>query len=471
MRRLVTKKNFLTKKRESKTLTTRPSLLILALVTLAIFGFSARAIKNNENAYKELEILTDVLTLIENNYVEEVKIDDLFIGAIHGMMDTLDSHSSYLPPDEYEDMQVETRGEFGGLGIEVTIKEGRLIVITPMEDTPAYRAGIQALDWIVKVDGKQTKDMTLVETVNRMRGEKGTEIKLTIMRESFKEPKDFIIVRDLIRLRNITSQKLDDDIGYIKISQFQERTAMELEDSLKDLSEKGCRGFIIDLRNNPGGLLEQAINVADVFLDKGKLIVSTKGRLKDQTQDFFAETQPTNTDYPLVVLVNAGSASASEIVAGAIKDWNRGVIVGVKTFGKGSVQTVVPLRNGDGLCLTTAHYYTPNGTNIHARGILPDIVVDDTEIILNKTAESKEEMHIVREKELRQFPSEEKKKDEQGGNEEGRENPATIKEKESEVKDTQLTRAIEVIRAVLILKQPEKQSNTNLQNPPNYVQE
>jgi carboxyl-terminal processing protease len=453
MSRLFTKNISLIKGKGVKTLKMRSSFLVLALITLTIFGFAAREIKKNENTYKELEILTDILTIIENNYVEEVKVTDLFLGAIHGMMDTLDSHSSYMPPDVYEDMQVETKGEFGGLGIEVTIRDGRLIVIAPIENTPAYRAGIQALDWIVRVDGKLTQEMTLMEAVNRMRGEKGTDVILSIMRKSYKEPKDYTIVRDIIRLKNISSQKVEDDIGYIKISQFQERTAKELEDSLEDLFEKGCKGFIIDLRNNPGGLLEQAIGVANVFLEKGKMIVSIKGRLEDQNKDYLAVTQPKNTDYPLVILVNAGSASASEIVAGAVKDWGRGVIIGVKTFGKGSVQTVVPLSNGAGLRLTTAHYYTPKGTNIHAKGILPDIIVDDTEMNLAETTE-REKLHFIREKELRQIPSEEKNNEEyeQEDNKERGKEPTAIKEKEQEIKDISLIRAIEVIRAALILK-------------------
>jgi carboxyl-terminal processing protease len=438
---------------ENKILNTRFSLLTFALITLTIFGFSGRDIKNNEDAYRELENLADILTLIENNYVEEVNIDDLFLGAIHGMMDTLDSHSSFMPPDEYKDMQVETMGKFGGLGIEVTIRKRRLVVVAPIENTPAYRAGIQALDWIVIVDSKPTQDMTLTEAVNMMRGEKGTEIKISIMRKGFKEPKDYTIVRDIIKLKNIMYKKVEDDIGYIKISQFQERTAMELENSLKNLSEKGCRGFIVDLRNNPGGLLEQAIDVADVFLDKGKMIVYTKGRLEDQNQDFLAATQPTNNDYPIVILVNAGSASASEIVAGAIKDWSRGVIVGIKTFGKGSVQTVIPL------------------TNIHAKGITPDIVVDDTEMILDNKAE-REETHIIRERELRQIPSEEKKseEDEQENNEENIEKPSATKEQELKVKDIPLKRAIEVIRSALIFRQSETKLDVSVKNQPNYVQ-
>jgi carboxyl-terminal processing protease len=444
---------------KNKVINAHSALLTFALVTLTIFGFSGRDIKKNEDAYKELEKLTDILTLIENNYVEEVNIDDLFLGAINGMMDTLDSHSSFMPPDVYKDMQVETQGEFGGLGIEVTIRKRRLVVIAPIENTPAYRAGIQALDWIVKVDGKPTQDMTLMEAVDMMRGEKGTEVNLSIMRKGFKEPRDYTIVRGIIKLKNISFKKVEEDIGYIKISQFQERTAKELEDTLKNLSEKGCRGFIIDLRNNPGGLLEQAVSVADVFLDKGKIIVSTKGRLEDQNKDFLAATQPTSNDYPLVILVNAGSASASEIVAGAIKDWSRGVIIGEKTFGKGSVQTVIPLSNDAGLRLTTAHYYTPKGTNIHAKGILPDIVVDDTEMILNKTTEDeKKEIHILREKELRQIPSEENKReeDEQEDNEEKIEEPISTKEQEPELKDISLARAIDVIRATLIFKQSKK---------------
>jgi carboxyl-terminal processing protease len=437
------------------------SLLVVALLALVTLGISGRKIKGKKDAYKELERLTDVLVLIENNYVEEIKVDDLFLGAIRGMMGTLDSHSSFMPPDIYKEMQVETRGKFGGLGIEITIRDRRLIVVSPIEDTPAFKAGIKALDWIVKVDGKPTQDMTLMEAVKQMRGEKGTKVTISIMRKGFREPKDFPIVRDIIRLRNITSRLEDENIGYIKIRQFQERTVDELKNSIKKQQEKGAQAFIIDLRNNPGGLLDQAIAVSDFFLDKGKLVVSTKGRLKSQNKEFRSTTQPTDIDYPLVVLVNAGSASASEIVAGAIQDWNRGVILGVKTFGKGSVQTVIPLSNGAGLRLTTAHYYTPHGTNIHAKGIVPDILVDDTSMILDKIAERKKEqkIHMLREKDLRQFPNDEKKKEEidkEKQDEVDESEPTVKEEEESEIKDVQLERAKEIIRATLIFSKYEK---------------
>jgi carboxyl-terminal processing protease len=383
------------------------------------------------------------------------------------MMNTLDSHSSYMPPDVYKEMQVETRGKFGGLGIEITIRDRRLIVVSPIEDTPAFKVGIKAQDWIVKVDGSPTQDMTLMEAVKRMRGEKGTKVTISIMRKGFKEPKDFTIVRDIIRLRNITSKIVENDIGYIKIRQFQERTATELTDALDKLGKKAAKAFILDLRNNPGGLLDQAISVADVFIDKDKVVVSTKGRIKSQNKEFRAGTPLKDGDnYPLVVLVNAGSASASEIVAGAIQDWKRGVIIGVKTFGKGSVQTVIPLTNGSGLRLTTAHYYTPNGTDIHAKGITPDIIVDDTQMILDRIAENqnKQKLHILREKDLRQFPSEEenKEKPEMEGEdqqEEDQQESEVEEQQESEIKDVQLQRAIDVIRAVLIFRQSSEGKN------------
>jgi len=436
------------------------SLLVVALTTLTVLGISGRKIKDKKEGYKQLEKLTDVLVLIENNYVEEVKVEDLFLGAINGMMNTLDSHSSFMPPDVYKEMQVETRGKFGGLGIEITIRDKRLIVVSPIEDTPAYRAGIAALDWIVKVDGKPTQDMTLMEAVKRMRGEKGTKVTITIMRKGFTEPKDFSIVRDIIRLKNITSKMVDKDIGYIKVRQFQERTTVEIKEAIEKHRKEGAQAFILDLRNNPGGLLDQAVAVSDLFLDKDRLVVSTKGRLKSQNKEFRSTTQPENNDYPLVVMVNAGSASASEIVAGAIKDWKRGIILGVQTFGKGSVQTVIPLSDGAGLRLTTAHYYTPSGTDIHAKGITPDIVVDDTRMILDKIAQMKEEqkdkLHIIREKDLRQFPTEEEKKEKmEQDKKEKEEEPTAEGEEETEIKDVQLERAQEVIRAVLIVKQYE----------------
>lgn len=444
---------------------THSSILAVLLITLSALSFSGRKIKSKKGEYKELEKLTDVLVLIENNYVEEVKTKDLFQGAIRGMMGTLDSHSSFMPPEIYKEMQVETRGSFGGLGIEITIRQGRLTVVAPIADTPASNMGIKALDWIVKVDDKPTQNMTLMEAVTQMRGKKGTSVTITIMRKSFKEPKDFTIIRDIIKLKNITYRMLDDDIGYIKLRQFQERSTIELKKSLKNLKGKGRKAIILDLRNNPGGLLDQSVSVAGLFLGKGKTVVSTKGRLKSQNKTFRSETESEGTLYPLVVLVNAGSASASEIVAGAIKDWKRGIVLGVKTFGKGTVQTVIPLGDGSGLRLTTAHYYTPNDTDIHAKGIVPDIVVDDTDMIMErldkiKDKNKKQKLHFLREKDLRQSPAQEKEKNDTEKKKEKKkdqEASTTEKDEEPEVQDVQLERAKDVIRAILIFKQSQEE--------------
>lgn len=347
-------------------------LILSAAVTVGKHGIEH--VDAESVAYKELKTFTEVLRIVESNYVEEIEIKDLVYGAIKGMLGSLDPHSGFMTPEEYKEMQVDTKGEFGGLGIQIGIKKGVLTVISPIEDTPAFRAGIQAGDMIIKVDGALTKNMTLMEAVHKMRGPKGTSVTITVMREGLKEPKDYTIVRDIIKIKSVKYEVIEEDIGYVKINQFQEKTAKELGNAMKALEKEEINSLLLDLRNNPGGLLNSAIDVSDVFLPPGKLVVYIKGR-QGKKVEYRTKGKRPFYNYPMVVLVNQGSASASEIVAGAVKDWNRGLILGVTTFGKGSVQSVISLSDGAALRLTTAKYYTPKGTSIQNTGIKPDIEV------------------------------------------------------------------------------------------------
>lgn len=330
-----------------------------------------------DTAYEKFKILADVFSIVEKNYVEPVKPNQLINGAINGMLETLDPHSNYMGPDVFREMQTETRGSFGGIGFEITIRDKILTVVAPIEDTPASRAGIQTGDMILRIDGKSTKDMNLMDAVKMMRGPQGTQVTITIMRQGFTEPKDFTMTRAIIPIRSIRSKLLEPGYGYVKISQFIEKTLPDMESALKKLETDGpLKGLILDLRNNPGGLLEQAVKVSDQFLDSG-MIVYTEGRVEGQKMKFYAQKKEKSRSYPMIVLVNGGSASASEIVAGALQDHGRAVILGTQTFGKGSVQTIIPLEDGSAVRLTTARYFTPNGRSIQAQGIAPDIMVAD----------------------------------------------------------------------------------------------
>ncbi len=365
----------------------RPTALALMLM-LVLFGWLAtsradRAATAQEvDNYQELQLFTDVLSIIRRSYVEEVDMKELVYGAVNGMLASLDPHSSFMPPDVYKELKVETSGEFGGLGIEITIRDGILTVVSPIEDTPADRVGLQAGDMIVKIEDRFTKDMSIMEAVKLMRGLKGTKVKISVMRESFTRPTEFEIVREIIKVKSIKARTLEDNFGYVRIAQFQERTQDDLAKALADLKveNKGALdGLVLDLRNNPGGLLDQAVKVSDTFLEQG-LIVYTEGREEGSQMRFSAHAPGTEPGYPIVILINGGSASASEIVAGALQDNDRAVILGTQSFGKGSVQTIIPMNDDTGLRLTTARYFTPNGTSIQAKGIVPDILVKPMEI-------------------------------------------------------------------------------------------
>ncbi len=347
--------------------------LMLALVFGVLIGKGWEHTGHATESYEELKTFSEVLTQVQKSYVDETKVKDLVQGAIRGMLSTLDPHSAYMTPEMYKEMQVETKGEFGGVGIQIGVKDNRLAVIAPIEGTPAYRAGIKAGDFITKVNDETTKDLTLMDAVQKMRGPKGTKVNLTIQREGTADPLQFTLVRDTIKIESVKSKVLE-NIGYVRLTQFQEATGRDLSRVLRQFKEQKIQSTILDLRNNPGGLLTAAVEVSEQFLPNGKLVVYTKGR-DSKKDEWFAKGKDQMDDSPMIILVNEGSASASEIVAGALQDYGRAVIVGTTSFGKGSVQTILPLGDGSGLRLTTAKYYTPKGRSIQSTGITPDIVV------------------------------------------------------------------------------------------------
>ncbi len=349
---------------------------LLLLITLSVGGTVASKGTDTGATYEQLRLFTEVVSIVQNQYVDEVPPKELIYSAIRGTLRGLDPHSSFLEPDSYKEMQVETSGSFGGLGIEITLRDDVLTVVSPIEGTPAHRAGLQTGDRIVKIDGVVTKDMQLSDAVKRMRGKPGTKVTISIVREGWTEPQDLTIVREQIRIHSVREQQLEPGIEYIKLRQFQEQTPSDLEQALDRAKKNGMKALVLDLRNNPGGLLTAAVEVTEKFLDDGKLVVYTEGRIRNQNMRFSAHAKRALTDVPMVVLVNQGSASASEIVAGALQDYTRATVIGTQSFGKGSVQTIIPLSDGSGLRLTTAKYFTPKGRSIHGKGITPDIVVE-----------------------------------------------------------------------------------------------
>jgi carboxyl-terminal processing protease len=348
----------------------------LVVLTLSLGGSAVSKVTDNAATYEQLRLFTEVLSIVQNQYVDEVPPKELIYSAIKGTLRGLDPHSSFLDPESYREMQVETSGSFGGLGIEITLKDDILTVVAPIDGTPAYRAGLHTGDRIVKIDGLSTKDMQLVDAVKRMRGKPGTKVTISIAREGWAEPQDFDIVREQIRVQSVRMVEMGEGIEYVKLRQFQEQSPQDLDAALDKLRKNGMKALILDLRNNPGGLLTAAVEVSEKFIDDGKLVVYTEGRVRNQNMRFSAHAKRGYSQMPMVVLVNQGSASASEIVAGALQDWGRATIVGTQTFGKGSVQTIIPLSDGSGLRLTTAKYFTPKGRSIHGKGITPDIIVE-----------------------------------------------------------------------------------------------
>jgi carboxyl-terminal processing protease len=372
-------------------------ILFLALFIMAETGFQFKAFA--QDRYADLQNFTKVLNLVEQYYVEEVDTKKLIYGAIKGMLRELDPHTNFMPPDIFKDFETETSGEFGGLGIEISVTNGILTIISPIEDTPAWEAGIKAGDKVIAVDGHSTKGLSLVEASQLMKGKKGTKVVLRIVRDSEDEPRDIPIVRGSVKIKSVKYTNLDDGYAYIKITSFIENTAKDLEKAIDThiKNNKKVEGLVIDMRRNPGGLLDQAVKVSDMFLKEGT-IVSTIGRNKKDKEVSVASKKGRFTDFPVIILVNEYTASASEIVSGALQDNKRALIAGQRTFGKGSVQSVVKLGDGSGLKLTVARYYTPSGISIQAEGIKPDIEIDemDPEAFAKSVLKTK----ITREKDI-----------------------------------------------------------------------
>lgn len=424
-------------------------ILVLTVASTGIFlgRWSVTSVSAEGEGYENLKVFTEVLSMVKKYYVEEVKTKDLVYGAIRGMLSSLDPHSNFMSPEGYKEMQVETKGEFGGIGIQIGMKENILTVIAPIEDTPAFRAGIQAGDKIMKIDNEITKDMTLQDAVSKMRGKPKTKVTISILREGWKELKDFPLIREVIKIKSVRSKVFDDKVGYIKLNQFQEQSAKDLSDAIAKLEEQKIASLILDLRNDPGGLLSGAIDVTSKFLPKGKLVVYTKTRAGEKSEYF--TDQETHFSKPMIVLVNQGSASASEIVAGALQDWNRAVILGTVTFGKGSVQTVIPLSDGSGLRLTTAKYYTPKGRSIQGTGITPDIIVK------LETKDGAKEHVVMREKDLQRHLKNDKANQDDALPEDEKETvPVMVDEKD----DVQLQRAIDILKTWDVFKEIPKAS-------------
>ena len=436
-------------------------LIALICVFMVIGTYQAHQIASaRENGtYEQLKIFGSVLDLVQRNYVEEIPPKKLIYGAVQGMLKSLDPHSSFMKPEDYKELQIETKGSFTGIGIEISLKDGILTVVSPIEGTPAYKAGLKANDKILKIEGKTTKNMTLIESVKLLRGAKGTDVTISIYREGWRRLKDVTLTRDVIPIKSVRSRMLEEGYGYIRISNFQNKTTFELKKALKELEKgKGLKGLVLDLRNNPGGLLDQAVKVADVFLKKG-LIVYTDGRIEEQKMRFEAHPDKHSHNYPIAVLVNEGSASASEIVAGALQDHKRAIILGVQTFGKGSVQTIIPLEDGSAVRLTTARYYTPNGRSIQAKGIEPDIEVPYAP--MEKPKEKDEIFHFPTERDLEGHLINENEpiEDELNSVKDKKDKPEAV---DSEVDngetqpppmDNQLEEAVRILKAWAIFKQ------------------
>jgi carboxyl-terminal processing protease len=400
---------------------------------------------DSDKTFQKIKIFGEALSEIQKKYVEDKDSKDLIYGAIKGMVNTLDPHSAFLTPEEFKELEIETTGIFSGIGIEITIKDGVLTVVSPIEGTPADKAGLRAGDKILQINEKSSKNMTMTEAVRLIRGPRGSKVNLTILHEGEKEPKKFTIVREVIPIKSVKFKNLEENYGYIRISTFQDKTTEDFQAALKKLesTKGGLKGLVLDLRNDPGGLLNEAVKIADEFLESG-LIVYTQGRIKDQNLKFSAHPNKTPKNYPIVVLVNEGSASASEIVAGALQDQKRAIILGTPTFGKGSVQTIIPLDDGSGLKLTTARYYTPNGRSIQAKGITPDILVKGRP--LKKGDPAEKEPRQLREKDLERHMEEEGKTKEPVN---GKELPADTKKllNEEEAEDPQLASALHLLKS------------------------
>ena len=395
--------------------------------------------KTRDEVYEKLEVFTDALVLIQQNYVDDVGTQELIHGALKGMLSSLDKYSEFLTPEDYQEMEVQTKGEFGGLGIEIGIRDDVLTIIAPIEDTPAYKAGLTSGDKIVKIGGELTRDMRLTDAVGKMRGEKGTEVTITIWREKENGLFDVTIVRDKIEIKGVREARIfESDIGYIKLTNFNSLVTKELDEALTRLNQQGMKALIIDVRNNPGGLLNAAVEAAERFIPEGRVIVTTGGKENVQHMKFTSSGGHTQPEYPIVILINQGSASASEILSGALQDHKRAILVGMKTFGKGSVQTVIPLKDGSALRLTTSRYFTPDGRQIHNIGVVPDIRIE-----LKENPPEKEETLDIFEK----LNIEEKLKiDEMDAADE------KPKIRKKELYDNQLSGAVDILKGIIVYK-------------------
>ncbi len=434
--------------------------LWMVMVTAVVFwtigsGFFGDLAAKDDESYEGLKIFADVIELIEKEYVDSVESKELIQKAIQGMLQSLDPHSTLMPPEAFEDLQIDTKGKFTGIGIHITMRDGFVTVISPIEDTPAYEAGIIAQDRIIKVDGQPIKDLR--EAVDMMRGPKGSKVSVTIVRQGEKEPLEFELIRDIIPIVSVKEINLKSGYSYIRLSQFSGSTTRELEAALKKIeSDKmPVKGLVLDLRNNGGGLLNQAIQVSDLFLDEGQ-ILSIKGRYKKNTKVYMATPDAISRNYPIVVLINSGSASASEIVAGALQDQKRALILGTTSFGKGSVQTVETLRDGSGLKLTIARYFTPSGRSIQAKGIEPDIVLKHKRI---DPKEAQEE-GLLKEKDLINHLEAEPEKNKKKSGESQKSDPQNPEmqfrigplSRDQLLTDNQVMRALEILNSYDIFK-------------------
>lgn len=431
------------------------SLTLFVLFCMFPFSLHAEDLDEQQQTYKDLETFANVLTLLQQHYVDKIDTNAVMIGAINGMLTSLDPHSSYLQPDDFKELQEETKGSFSGIGVEITIRDGILTAVSPIEGTPAFNKGIEAGDQIIRINGESTKDLSLMEAVKKLRGKKGTEITITVHRPGWQELKDFTLVRDVIPLHSVKSMDLGPGLLYLRITNFQATTARDVRKALnKALKKQKLTGIVLDLRNNPGGLLDQAVKVSDIFLDEG-VIVSTRGRNPDQDMTFEAHRGNAEYSFPMVVLVNGGSASASEIVAGALQDHGRAIIIGTETFGKGSVQTIIPMPDGAGIRLTTARYYTPSGDSIQETGITPDMVVPFQEPV-KKTADTKTHWNI-REKDLPKHLTngDRKKADSRSPSKQIEKNQQKIQERLA--RDNQLRTALIILKSLNIAGQTTKE--------------
>ena len=435
----------------------RKKIYILGFILIALLGVSSVGIsqvtaKNKKDLYSQVELFSYALTTIQSEYVDEKSPQELIYGALKGMLSSLDPHSQFMDPDEYNDLKTETEGKFGGLGVEISMKDNLLTVIAPLEGSPAWRAGIKAGDRIVKIGHDVTRDMSLDDSVKKLRGEPGSKVTITVLRESDDSVRDFVITREIIHVDDIKDPHIvDDHIGYVRLTEFRENSYSELHQALEKLKAKGADSLILDLRNDPGGLLDVAVKIAEDFLPAGKTIVSTKGR--HSSEDTVANSDNRNGDFldwPMVVMINEGSASGSEIVAGALRDNKRAVLVGVKSFGKGSVQSVIPLPDGSGLRLTTARYFTPSGVCINGIGITPDVVIREN---ASKEDKDSDEKSVSKEKNKdvdTVFSDLENKEDKNKSlsSKDGKEDEQMKKDLE----DIQLQSAINVIKGIKIYR-------------------